>query len=359
MVSCAGHSSIARSTISVTTDILALDEISAEDTASLKHRSSASAHDNLREPAGVVEFAGHRPKTPRPLPRYRQHGYADKGRLRTYFDQMTEFPSTGHLSDAFTEVLHGNASRAKPQLLQVLLPASARQRPASLPTKEATSSSPDAVSSDSRTWRGRSKTGADGQPLAHSTCTTMTRCKPSSQRPPSRRDGSISSSTPRESTIPAPSLTANWRTGGPCSRPTSLRCWSAVRRPSASCARPEAPATLSPSPPMQVKVRAITFYGATKAAVNSICKVLRAELENEPIRAVTIMPGAVATNFGRHHPPEFVSGMLKSVGISTAFQAGDVLPDDVLEQLRARAIGHFRLTDGYCPSGSIRGNTTP
>src|SRR5713101_6551837 len=48
------------------------------------------------------------------------------------------------------------------------------------------------------------------------------------------------SSTPRESTIPAPSPMANWRTGGPCSRPMSLRCWPAVRRPSASCARPEA-----------------------------------------------------------------------------------------------------------------------
>jgi NADP-dependent 3-hydroxy acid dehydrogenase YdfG len=82
-------------------------------------------------------------------------------------------------------------------------------------------------------------------------------------------------------------------------------------------------------------------YGATKAAVNSICKVLRAELENEPIRGVTIMPGAVATNFGRYHPPEFVSGVLKSVGISTAFQAGDVLPDGVLEQLRARASAIF------------------
>jgi NADP-dependent 3-hydroxy acid dehydrogenase YdfG len=82
-------------------------------------------------------------------------------------------------------------------------------------------------------------------------------------------------------------------------------------------------------------------YGATKAAVNSICKVLRAELEDEPIRAVTIMPGAVATNFGRHHPPEFVSGMLKSVGIRTTFQAGDVLPDDALEQLSARASAIF------------------
>jgi len=82
-------------------------------------------------------------------------------------------------------------------------------------------------------------------------------------------------------------------------------------------------------------------YGATKAAVNSICKVLRAELENEPIRAVTIMPGAVATNFGRHHPPEFVSGLLKSVGISTTFETGDVLSDEVLEELRNRASSIF------------------
>ncbi len=149
------------------------------------------------------------------------------------------------------------------------------------------------------------------------------------------------SSTPRESTIPAPSPMANWRTGGPCSRPMSLRCWPAVRRPSASCARPEARGHVVTISSYAGQGEGYHVYGATKAAVNSICRVLRAELENEPIRAVTIMPGAVATNFGRHHSPEFVSGMLKSVGISTAFQAGDVLPDDVLEELRARASAIF------------------
>lgn len=86
-------------------------------------------------------------------------------------------------------------------------------------------------------------------------------------------------------------------------------------------------------------------YGATKAAVNSICKVLRAELEDDPIRAVTIMPGAVATNFGRHYPPEFINGMFKSVGISTAFQTGDVLSDETLEHLKARASGIFASPD--------------
>jgi hypothetical protein len=37
---------------------------------------------NLGKPAGVVEFPGHQPQTPRTLPRYRQRGYAAKGRLR-------------------------------------------------------------------------------------------------------------------------------------------------------------------------------------------------------------------------------------------------------------------------------------
>jgi NADP-dependent 3-hydroxy acid dehydrogenase YdfG len=46
-------------------------------------------------------------------------------------------------------------------------------------------------------------------------------------------------------------------------------------------------------------------YGATKAAVNSICAALRGELENEAIRSVTIMPGAVATNFW----PELSTGV--------------------------------------------------
>jgi NADP-dependent 3-hydroxy acid dehydrogenase YdfG len=86
-------------------------------------------------------------------------------------------------------------------------------------------------------------------------------------------------------------------------------------------------------------------YGATKAAVNSICKVLRQELEDEPIRAVTIMPGAVTTNFGRHFPPEFVNGMFKSVGVSTAFQTGDVLSDEMLKELQARASGVFASPD--------------
>jgi NADP-dependent 3-hydroxy acid dehydrogenase YdfG len=68
---------------------------------------------------------------------------------------------------------------------------------------------------------------------------------------------------------------------------------------------------------------------------------LRAELENEPIRAVTIIPGAVATNFARNFPPEFVGRLSKSVGIPTAFQTGDVLSDEMLEELKSRPSAIF------------------
>ena len=86
-------------------------------------------------------------------------------------------------------------------------------------------------------------------------------------------------------------------------------------------------------------------YGATKAAVNSLCKALRSELEDEPIRSVTIMPGAVATNFGRNHPPEFVNGLLKSFGITSDFKPEDVLPDETLAALNAHAPAIFASPD--------------
>jgi NADP-dependent 3-hydroxy acid dehydrogenase YdfG len=86
-------------------------------------------------------------------------------------------------------------------------------------------------------------------------------------------------------------------------------------------------------------------YGATKAAINSICITLRNELEDEPIRVVNVMPGAVATNFGRNHGPEFVNGLLKSVGLSADFKRGDVLPDSTLDALNARASALFATPD--------------
>jgi NADP-dependent 3-hydroxy acid dehydrogenase YdfG len=91
-------------------------------------------------------------------------------------------------------------------------------------------------------------------------------------------------------------------------------------------------------------------YGATKAAVNSICATLRKELEDEPIRVITIMPGAVSTNFGRNFPPEFVNGLLKSFGLPANFATGDVLPDETLEALNARASALFASPDDIARS---------
>lgn len=86
-------------------------------------------------------------------------------------------------------------------------------------------------------------------------------------------------------------------------------------------------------------------YGATKAAVNSICKTLRKELEDEPIRVVAMMPGAVSTNFGRNFPPNFVNGFLKSFGLPENFETGSILSEETLESLNTRAPAFFASPD--------------
>ncbi|HEV2169667.1 MAG TPA: SDR family oxidoreductase [Candidatus Binatus sp.] len=76
-------------------------------------------------------------------------------------------------------------------------------------------------------------------------------------------------------------------------------------------------------------------YGSTKWAVNSIATTLRKELENDKIRVVNIMPGAVATNFARNFPPEFVKGIVSSLGINADIKPGSQLPPEVLDQIAA------------------------
>lgn len=76
-------------------------------------------------------------------------------------------------------------------------------------------------------------------------------------------------------------------------------------------------------------------YGATKHAVNAITSTLRTELEDEDIRMVTIMPGAVATNFARHFDPEVIQNIGALVGMELDWERGERLPDDVLEQAQA------------------------
>ena len=74
-------------------------------------------------------------------------------------------------------------------------------------------------------------------------------------------------------------------------------------------------------------------YGATKHAVNCINESLRRELQDEPIKVVTIMPGAIATSFARNFDPAVLELMVSSMGGNAdpvQFTQGDRLPDDVL-----------------------------
>ena len=75
-------------------------------------------------------------------------------------------------------------------------------------------------------------------------------------------------------------------------------------------------------------------YGATKHAVNCISATLRAELEEDSIRVVNIMPGAIATNFARNFDPEFLAGFVKATGEDFEIVQGEKLPDAVLEKLQ-------------------------
>lgn len=76
-------------------------------------------------------------------------------------------------------------------------------------------------------------------------------------------------------------------------------------------------------------------YGATKHAVNCIHHTLRAELENDSIRVVNVMPGAIATNFARNFDPAFVAGFAKAAGVEIEVKKGERLPDEVMTKLQA------------------------
>ena len=75
-------------------------------------------------------------------------------------------------------------------------------------------------------------------------------------------------------------------------------------------------------------------YGATKHAVNVIMATLRKELEHDPIRVTTIMPGATATNMARYLEPEVLKTMLGVNELPFAHQRGQRLPDNLLEQIQ-------------------------
>ncbi|HVN87618.1 MAG TPA: SDR family oxidoreductase [Candidatus Binatia bacterium] len=75
-------------------------------------------------------------------------------------------------------------------------------------------------------------------------------------------------------------------------------------------------------------------YGATKHAVNCVCSTLRKELEEDSIRVVNIMPGAIATNFARNFDPAFVANFARAAGVEIEVKRGERLPDEVMDRLQ-------------------------
>lgn len=75
-------------------------------------------------------------------------------------------------------------------------------------------------------------------------------------------------------------------------------------------------------------------YGATKHAVNCISSTLRKELEEDQIRVVNVMPGAIATNFARNFDPAVLAGMVQATGVPAEVKRGERLPDEVLDKLQ-------------------------
>jgi len=73
-------------------------------------------------------------------------------------------------------------------------------------------------------------------------------------------------------------------------------------------------------------------YGSTKHAVNCISRTLRNELENDSIRVVTIMPGAIATNFARNFDPAVITPFVRAAGLDVEVKRGERLPDEVFEK---------------------------
>lgn len=86
-------------------------------------------------------------------------------------------------------------------------------------------------------------------------------------------------------------------------------------------------------------------YGGTKAAVNTISRTLRKELEEDSIRVVNIAPGAVVTNFGRNFPAPMVQGFLKMAGVKADFKPGEHMPDEAIAAMHKAARQTFAGAD--------------
>jgi NADP-dependent 3-hydroxy acid dehydrogenase YdfG len=85
-------------------------------------------------------------------------------------------------------------------------------------------------------------------------------------------------------------------------------------------------------------------YGATKHAVRCINETLRRELMDEPIKVVSIMPGAIATSFARNFDPTVLQAMVATLGgeaDGVELTQGERLPDDVLAGAQQAMAAHL------------------
>jgi NADP-dependent 3-hydroxy acid dehydrogenase YdfG len=85
-------------------------------------------------------------------------------------------------------------------------------------------------------------------------------------------------------------------------------------------------------------------YGATKHAVNCINNTLRRELMEDTIKVLTVMPGAIATNFARNFDTALLQGLVSVTGDevpAVEITKGERLPDEVLEGAQAALPGHL------------------
>jgi len=76
--------------------------------------------------------------------------------------------------------------------------------------------------------------------------------------------------------------------------------------------------------------------------VSALSEALTKELEDESIRVTNILPGAVATNFGRSADPALVQGLANKLGLSVEVKKGEYLSDELLERIHS-AMGKILL----------------
>lgn len=84
------------------------------------------------------------------------------------------------------------------------------------------------------------------------------------------------------------------------------------------------------------RLEAPGFYGATKTAVNAITASLRRELENDTIRAVTVIPGPTATNLARHHP-DLLRDLVATLGEEIGPPSGGLFSEEALDRAAVAA----------------------